>query len=117
MNRKNTFFAKSILAAGALLAVTAPAMARDWHHDRDRYDRRYADDYDVRLRGPGVDDLNPWFRNAKAGRLYVVNRAGTYVSAREAWMLNREYDRQHYGDDRGWRDRDDRGWRDRDDRW
>ena len=113
MNRKSTFFAKSIMAAGALLAVAAPAMARDWHHDRYRYDPRYADDYDVRLRGPGVDDLNPWFRNAKAGRLYVVNRAGTYVSAREAWMLNREYDRRH-DDDRRYYDRryDDRRWRD-----
>ena len=90
------------IAATAVSALGAPAFARDWRHDRDRYHHRdrYPDYDDVRLRGPGVDDLNPWFRNARAGREYAANRAGTYVTEREAWLLNREF---AYRDDGRWR--------------
>ena len=94
---------KLAAAMGAMTAVASPALADNWyhrdrHHDRrdsdrrdwDRHQSRYDDD-DVRLRGPGVADLNPWFRNAKSGRLFAANRAGTHISERDAWMLNREF--------------------------
>jgi hypothetical protein len=103
---------KAVVAATAVSAFGAPALARHWEDDRGWYDhrddrqdnwrrddwrrddwrdRRDRYDDDVRLRGPGVYDLNPWFRNAKAGRLFAARRAGTYITSREAWMLNREY--------------------------
>lgn len=93
---------KAAAAATALSAFSAPALARDWHdgwdgyEHRDHYrggwnDRRYRDDWDVRLYGRGVNDLHPWFRRAKAGRQFAARRAGTHISEREAWMLNREY--------------------------
>ena len=106
---------KLAAALTALTAVASPALADGWHH-RDRHDdrrgwddrrdwdrggwdrRRYGDDdRDVRLHGPGVNDLNPWFRNAKSGREFAARRAGSHISERDAWMLNREF---HYRD--GW---------------
>lgn len=97
---------KVAAAMGALTAVASPALADNWHRDR-HHDRRDSDrrDWDgrrdgryndVRLHGPGVGDLNPWFRNAKNGRRFAVERAGTYISERDARMLNREF---------RWRDR------------
>lgn len=93
---------KLAAAMGALTAVASPALADNWHHrdrhhdrrdaDRRDWDRRHHDRYDdVRLRGPGVGDLNPWFRNAKNGRRFAAERAGTHISERDAWMLNREF--------------------------
>jgi hypothetical protein len=81
---------KIALAATMVSGLCAPAMARDGHHDRGRHDHHYRDYDDIRLRGPGVDDLHPWFRNARAGREYAASRAGFHISNREAWMLNRE---------------------------
>ena len=100
----------TIVAATTVSTFSTPALARHWEQERgwqdrrdddrydDRYDRRYRDDDDVRLRGPGVSDLHPWFRNAQSGRFFAVRRAGTYITEREAWMLNREYSRLE-----GWR--------------
>lgn len=90
---------KLAVAASGLAAFSAPALATDWRHDRgeyehrDRYwhDNRFDDRGDVRLRGPGVSDLHPWFRQAKAGREYAARRAGSYIDDREAGVLNREY--------------------------
>lgn len=105
------FFRSTVKVAAAvatLSAIGAPAMAHDWH-DRDRYDHgdRYSRndryDDDVRLRGPGVDDLDPWLRNAKGGREFVVEVLGTNrVSDRAAWYVNRQLaekrDRDHHWD-------------------
>lgn len=101
---------KLAAALTALTAIASPALADSWHHrdrhhdrrdwddrrhdDRRDWDRRHYsryDDDDVRLRGPGVNDLNPWFRNAKSGREYAARRAGSHISERDAWMLNREF--------------------------
>jgi len=97
-------FGKLAFAAMAVSAISVPAMARDWRgddgwherHDRDwgdRHYRRHHRDRDYReiyLRGPGVDDLHPWFRSAKSGRDYAARRAGSYITEREAYLLNRE---------------------------
>jgi hypothetical protein len=95
---------KAVAAATVVSAFSAPALARHWDDDRGWHDRRddrgdWRDrrgdyDDDVRLRGPGVYDLNPWFRNAKAGRMFAARRAGTYITDREAWMLNQDYYRR-----------------------
>ena len=103
---------KLAFAATAVTVLGAPAFADDGWRDRDdrgRYEHRERhwdqgrDRGDIHLRGPGVDNLNPWFRNAKAGRRFAAERAGTHISDRDARMLNREF--RH-------RDRDGR-----DDRW
>lgn len=109
---------RAAMIAAAMLGlatISAPAAARDWDdrgwhdqrrdHDRrdwdrrndrrgwdDRRDRRHGYN-DVHLRGPGVRMLNPWFRNAKNGRFFAAERAGTHISKRDAVMLNREF---HY---------------------
>jgi hypothetical protein len=99
----------AIVAATTVSTFSTPALAHDrdqergWYDRRDnRYDdrdeRRDRDQDDVRLRGPGVSDLHPWFRNAQSGRLFAARRAGSYISERDAWMLNREYSRLE-----GWR--------------
>jgi len=90
---------KLAAALATLTAVASPALADGWHHrdrhdDRRDWDRRHYSRYDnddIRLRGPGVNDLNPWFRNAKSGREYAARRAGSHISERDAWMLNREF--------------------------
>lgn len=100
---------KLAAAMGCLTAMASPAFADSWHHRDRHHDRRDSDwrdadrrnwdqrqysrhaDDDVRLRGPGVEDLNPWFRNAKSGRRFAAERAGTHISGRDAWMLNREF--------------------------
>lgn len=116
MNKSGSLLAlKFAVVAVAVTAFGAPAFARDWRHDRDDRGRHeYHDGYrdhdrdrdyrDIRLRGPGVDNLNPWFRNAKAGRRFAAERAGTHISNHDARMLNREFRyRDGDGGDRRWR--------------
>jgi hypothetical protein len=107
------------VAIAALAPIATPAMAQDWRYGREGYDHRddrYGRDYDrrrgydddVRLRGPGVDNLDPWLRNAKRGRMFVVQVLGTHrVSERGAWIVNRELYRNRGGRD-GHKDRGDR---------
>lgn len=109
MKTSHGMLLKAVAAATAVTALNAPALARDWHDNRGRYEHRDwdqygdSDDWDVRLRGSGVNDLHPWFRKAKAGRQFAAKRAGASISEREARMLNREYyDRFGWREARGW---------------
>lgn len=95
---------KIAAAMSVLMGLGAPAMARDWQHDRSGYDysdRSYQWDRHGRLRGDGVGNLHPYLRDTRQGRQFVVRLLGTgYVSNRGARIANREFYRSGHRDRR-----------------